>query len=394
MFGALERVVAVADEALDAVAALDPSSMTGEEVAAFAVAAHRLQNRCDAIATKATDGFDRYGDPQGALGTAPWMAWKCRMKKARARAELSRARALRHMPEVTDAYVAGAITSEHVQQLGAALRAGGEAMFEKAGAELLAAAFDLRFDAFARQVSYFRMVADPDGTEERALDAFERRSTHASRTFEDTVVETSTLDPVGGAIYLNELRRLEQELFEADWAEARARLGAAASASDLQRTPEQRRSDAKVQMAIRSIAMPSDARQARVLLTVLLGYETFAGMMCQLADGTVVSPAQVAPWLTDADVERVVFDGPSRVVDVGAKQRLFTGATRRAVEARDLFCTHESCDVPYERCDIDHIQRYEHGGPTVQVNGRVRCPAHNPGRRRPRRRMPPDGERR
>jgi hypothetical protein len=62
--------------------------------------------------------------------------------------------------------------------------------------------------------------------------------------------------------------------------------------------------------------------------------------------------------------------------------RLFAGATRRAVEVRDLFCTHESCDVPYERCDIDHIERYEHGGPTVQANGRVRCPAHNPGRRR------------
>ena len=70
------------------------------------------------------------------------------------------------------------------------------------------------------------------------------------------------------------------------------------------------------------------------------------------------------------------------MIDVGVKQRLFKGATRRAVEVRDLFCTHDSCDIPYERCDVDHIQRYEHDGPTTQDNGRLRCPGHNPGRRR------------
>ena len=37
-------------------------------------------------------------------------------------------------------------------------------------------------------------------------------------------------------------------------------------------------------------------------------YETFAGRICQLANGTVVSPGSLVPWLESASVERVVFD--------------------------------------------------------------------------------------
>ncbi|MGH9247589.1 MAG: hypothetical protein ACRD29_25425, partial [Acidimicrobiales bacterium] len=47
---------------------------------------------------------------------------------------------------------------------------------------------------------------------------------------------------------------------------------------------------------------------------------------------------------TDAirSLERVVFDGPSRVIDVGPHRRLFDGATRRSVAVRDRECFHPS----------------------------------------------------
>ncbi len=105
-------------------------------------------------------------------------------------------------------------------------------------------------------------------------------------------------------------------------------------------------------------------------------------MLCQLADGTVVSPGCLRPWLDDAWVERVVFDGPSRVIDVGVQRRLFTGATRRAVELRDRECFHPFCDLPVADCDIDHVQAWAAGGPTTQANGRVACGFHNRARQR------------
>ncbi len=80
--------------------------------------------------------------------------------------------------------------------------------------------------------------------------------------------------------------------------------------------------------------------------------------------------------------ERIVFDGRSRVMDVGVAQRGFTGATRRAVEVRDRECFHELCDVPAERCQVDHIQPYSAGGLTVDDNGRAACGYHNGHRHR------------
>jgi hypothetical protein len=99
--------------------------------------------------------------------------------------------------------------------------------------------------------------------------------------------------------------------------------------------------------------------------------------MCELSSGTVVTPGQVVPELRWADVARVIFDGPSRVIDVGVRQRLFTGATRTAVERRDQRCQHPGCDEPAERCEIDHIVPFEDGGLTIQINGRCYCRFHH-----------------
>ena len=51
----------------------------------------------------------------------------------------------------------------------------------------------------------------------------------------------------------------------------------------------------------------------------------------ELADGTLISPANVADLLDQAIIETMLFEGPSRVLDLG-HQRSFVGAARRAVE--------------------------------------------------------------
>ncbi len=112
------------------------------------------------------------------------------------------------------------------------------------------------------------------------------------------------------------------------------------------------------------------------MITILTGHESFA-RICELADGTVLAPGQVVPLLSEAEIERVVFDGPDRVISV-SRRRTFTGALRRAIEVRDRHCQHPSgCDEPADRCDVDHIQPYTDGGPTSLDNGRLSCWPHN-----------------
>ena len=151
---------------------------------------------------------------------------------------------------------------------------------------------------------------------------------------------------------------------------------------DLRRTPAQRRADALVELARRAEAAPPGARLPAPLFTVVVDYPTLVGRICELANGTPVTPGSLVPWLEEATVERIVFDTRSRVIDVSERRRLFEGALRRAIEVRDQTCFHPSCGAPAEDCQVDHIIPWSEGGPTTQDNGRLACGFHNRARHR------------
>jgi hypothetical protein len=240
----------------------------------------------------------------------------------------------------------------------------------------------LRYGQFARCVAYWSQLADPDGSDSSAGARHAARSLHLSPTFGGSWALNGLLDPINGAIVAKALGAIEQELFEADWAEAKAREGEHVRVSHLARTPAQRRADALVEMARRSMALPAGSRLPEPLFSVFVGYETFAGRVCELASGAVVAPADLVRWLGEAWVERVVFDGPERIRDVGVRRRLFAGGSRRAVQLRDRTCFHPYCEEPAEECEIDHVQPWAAGGATTEANGRVACGFHNRQRHR------------
>jgi hypothetical protein len=367
----------MATGALAGLAELDLTRLTCAEVLELVEATQRLRTVADGVCVRAAGALDASGAwaPEGAKSASAWMQWRCRISQGRASSFLRCARELRHMPATEAAFLAGAISVEHVRALVDAKSLSPET-FAEDEPRLVHLAGTSRVRHFDKVLTYWKHVHEPDVVEDEAQAAFERREAHASTTLDGTVVVDAVLDPVGGAIVLRELARIEQELFEADWAEARQRNGDGACAADLARTPRQRRADALRIMAERSAAKPADATEARVLLQVLVG-EASLERVCELSSGQVITPGQVLPVLHQADVERVVFDGPSKVIDVGVRRRLFSGATRTAVQVRDRGCTHPSCDVPLDRCQIDHVIPYEAGGETVQANGQCLCRFHN-----------------
>jgi len=191
---------------------------------------------------------------------------------------------------------------------------------------------------------------------------------------------------------LMKLGRLEEALFEADCAEAAQRLGRRPSLDELARTPAQRRADALVEMATRAKSAPEGAVRPAALFSVLVGYETIHGRICELeGSGTVLAPSALDPWLSSASFERALFALPTRV-EVSTRARLFSGGTRRALELRDRRCAHPYCDEPPERCQGDHVEPYAKGGETTQDNGRLLCGFHNRLRTQQERQRPPPGE--
>jgi hypothetical protein len=233
----------------------------------------------------------------------------------------------------------------------------------------------MKFAPFSNALSYWEQLADQDGTEEAALARQARRDVYLVPG-PGGYLGKMQFDFIEGAIVAQELERRATALFEADWAEAKERLGRDPRPHELARTPAQRRADALVEMAVRSASTPADAQRPEPHFSVLVGFEALAGRMAQIEGGPVVPVGSLLPLMDRASFERIVF-APGKRIECSVTSRFFTGATRRAIEVRDLECSHEYCDLPADKCQIDHIVPYRQGGLTTQENAQALCGFHN-----------------
>jgi len=379
-----DEVVAL-EAAVGTFAALDAGSLTDAELAEVVRRVERVRDRFDSARLGVLGVFDarRVWAADRARSAGGWVAWRCRRSGADSHRDVRLARGLRHMPLVAAAFAAGELTGQHVGLLAREQRFAPD-LFTRDEQVLVDQAQRLRFDDFTRVLAYWHQAADDDRAEEGARQRRQRRHLSAAKTLDGAVSIQGWLDPVGGDIVLGELRRLERQLFDADWAEARERLGADVpiDADRLARSAAQRWADALVEMARRSAHVAEGARPRRPLVTVHVNDETMAGRLCELADGTVITPGELLPLMDEALIERAVFDPEGRIIDLGRRSRLFVGGARRAVEIRDRRCWHPGCDVPADRCEVDHVPAWADGGTTDPDHGRLACPRHHPNRRR------------
>jgi hypothetical protein len=339
---------------------------------------HHFEARLGSFMTEATAAFEA-GEEWAAAGAktaAAWISSRCRVPRAAAKRRVRLARTLRHLPAVAQAWRDGAIGEDAARAIASARRHRTEAAMARDEETLVSQATALGFEDFSRALAYWKQLADPDGAEASELERRAARDVFLETSFSGMWLGQMTLDPLNGAIVANELNRLEHDLFEADCDEAKERFGRTAKIDELARTSGQRRADALVEMATRSASAPADATRPAPLFSVLVGYETLHGRICELENGTVVHPSALTSWMDSAYFERAIFSLGNRI-DVSVRSRFFTGGTRRAIELRDRMCTHPHCYEPAETCQVDHIATYASGGETTQENGRLLCGFHN-----------------
>jgi hypothetical protein len=369
-------------QSIDLIASVD-AEVTDEDLHDGLVALRHQSARLRAEEIRLTGMYDlrRGYAADGSKSAAARLARdaKCSLQAMRHQVYLSKRSRL--MPRVAEAFAAGTISEDHVRvfaRVAGSHRPAVKAAFPDAEKLLLDKAHDLEFAEFVAAVRYGEQLVDEDGAEDKASNDYAARRLNVSDMLDGVKRIDGQMDPIGGEIFASELERLETALFRADWAEAKEAWGNQTTIEKLKRTSGQRRHDALVEMATRSATIPKDGRRPSPLFTVLVGWETFKGRICKLASGQTVTPGQAAPWLFDAEIERVVFDTPNRVIEVGKRDRFFRGGLRRAIQVRDQHCTHPGCDIPYPHCAVDHAQPFGEGGETIQSNGRLRCRHHNP----------------
>jgi len=355
-------------------------------------ALHRELSRFEAFVTQASAAFEASEEwaADGAKTAAAWIATRCHLPRPAARRRVRLGRTLRHLPVCAEAWREGQIGTEHARAIASARRHRTEASMARDEAMLVAQARELSFEDFESSLEYWKQLADPEGADEADEARRAKRSVYLESSYAGLWFGQMTLDPISGAIVSGELNRLERELFDADCAEAKERLGRRPRLDQLARTSAQRRADALVEMATRSASAPADGIRPAPLFSVFVGYESIRGRICELENGTVLAPSALMAWMDSAYFERAIFSLGGRV-DVSVRARLFSGGTRRAIELRDRICTHPYCYEPAQSCQADHIQPYANGGATTQENGRLLCGFHNRLRNQgdPRQRPPP-----
>ncbi len=375
----MECLVTPLRQAVDGLQSIDASTLCDEELSGLLVDLHTQSARLDAVRVELIGAWDgrRAWSTDGAKSAAAWLAHRTHQPRGALNGEVRLARRLRGMPATAAALAAGDISRDHADRLARANRPGLEAAFARDEEMLVGYATELDWSGFARAVAYWEQLAAPEDTEADAQSQRDARRAHCSQTLAGTWVLDALLDPVGGAIFNETLTGIEAELFAADWAAAKADHGDEVTVDTLARTPAQRRADALVEMAARARTAPADGCRPRPLITALVDYPTLTGRVCELANGTIIAPGTLAGLLSEADIERIVFNGSSRVIDVGRRSRFFTGALRRAIQVRDRHCTWPGCDTPAHRCEVDHVIPYTDGGDTTQDNGTLLCPYHH-----------------
>ncbi len=362
---------------VDDLSSADLSQLSSTELQDAALRIQKERHRLGALAAQIIQRWDASGvwAADGSRTAATRLSRETKCSVQGARTEIRRARQSRLMPQAVAAVVNEDLSLDHLDLLGKALTPQRRDRFTQDESLLVGHCTTLRFADAVTALNYWCQRADAQaatdagddvdsGSDQSGSGPTITGQVHASTTFQGNLVISGDLDPVRGQIFLQELTRLEREIYLAD------------EEAGITRSTSQRQAEALTVMATRSATAPADGRKPRPLFTVLLGDQSFRHL-CELANNTVLPPSHLGRWLAEADMETVLFDGPSTVISVSQK-RVFTGALRRAIEVRDRRCTHPSvCDVPVDKCDVDHIIPVAKDGPTSQFNGRMQCPTHN-----------------
>jgi hypothetical protein len=115
-------------------------------------------------------------------------------------------------------------------------------------------------------------------------------------------------------------------------------------------------------------------------LVVTTDYETLKGDVERAgtdSHGNRVSPDTIRQLACTAGILPVVMGGPSRILAVGRKRRLYHSGQRVGLAVRDGGCAFPGCDRPPGWCESHHITPWSTGGNTDLDEGVLLCARHH-----------------
>ena len=347
---------------LDTLAAIDWDDLDPDMLGRMVVSLSAHRDRLDGLCHLAIGAHDRAlaWKADGARSEKEWLAARCGNSMGEAAGRTETARRLGQLPATAQALADGTITPAHARVAAKAARdlpgealAGLDRLVAEQGAHGDSGQLRATLDDYAHSVT-------PDSLAARQERAWRTRRLNATRTADDGGALDARLDKIGLETVLTALAPL-----------------AVPHGEDDDRTPEQRRADALVELARRSLdggGLP-EVGGVRPHVTVVVDLPTLLGEAgapaAQLDRLGAISGDAARRLACDAGICRVITNGRSQILDAGRSTRTVTPAQRRALVVRDGGCV--GCRAPAAWCEAHHIVHWIDLGPTDLDNLCLLC---------------------
>jgi hypothetical protein len=386
------------EAAIAAVGSIDLGSFSDHDRAEFLRSVERTGRRFSAMQTAQVDVLDRdslYAH-DGHHSPAVMVRHVGQVSGREAAARCRVARALRDLPAWAAAYAAGEVGTDQVRRIsGVWANPRVRDLLPAAEADLLAIAQDNTYKWFDSAMTRWERDADVDGTIDR--DSIAEKASFR-REYDGTWRLEATLRSATGVVLDEIFKRFCDAELLADWEKARAEHGDAATLADLPRSEPQRRADALTAMFFDAAATPPDAKEARMLINLVMPYDRYLAELealagaprdgsemsvaerlarCGTLDGTWIDPRDAVRLSIGAELRRVVVGADGAVVNLSRTNRFFRGSARDAVMLRHPECVWAGCETSVRHCQADHLTPWAHGGHTDADNGAPQCGRHN-----------------
>ncbi len=314
----------------------------------------------------ATD--EAVGDYMDAPTAGEWIRHNCKTTSSLAYDCVNVGEQLHRLPKCAHAVASGEIGFAHLSVIARTAKALDGLAQEPAFVEdeLLKRAKESSAGRLWHYCMRLRHALDPEGVAQEQRIAVEERRLQFSVWDDGSVLISGQLDPIGGAALRTALEPLAQPMGQGD-----------------DRCLERRQADAVVELATHSLdagLVPQHASQ-RPHLQVTTSLETLQGLpgspAADMEFSLPISSKTVQRLACDANVARVVFGPDSVVVDVGRAVRVVSGATRRALNARDQHCQWPGCERTVSWTAAHHLVHWTQGGKTDMSNLLLLCHRHH-----------------
>ena len=328
----------------------------------------KLEFSKDAARLAAAFANEDAGEPLDAPTAGEWIRHNCKTTSSVAYDCINVGEQLHRVPQCTDAVTAGEIGFAHLSVIARTAKALDGLTTEPAFMEdeLLQRARESSAGRLWHYCMRLRHALDPEGVAQEQRVAVEERRLQFSVWEDGSLLISGRLDPIGGAAVRTALEPLAQPMGQGD-----------------DRCLEHRQADAFVELATHSLdagLVPQHASQ-RPHLQVTTTLETLQALpgapAADMEFSTPISAMTVQRLACDSNVARVVFGPDSVVVDVGRAARVISGATRRALNARDQHCQWPGCERTASWSAAHHLVHWSQGGKTDLSNLLLLCHRHH-----------------